>query len=102
VRYLACTARPDRPGSTRRGIGDDEQAGELDPEQEKQFRDVIRQEHATLGRQRKELAEQMAPLEAPKHAPRPADSADLLDARSSGGSTAPSGWMSATADHAKS
>lgn len=51
-----------------------------DPDQEKEFRDAIRREHATLGRQRTELAEQLARLEAPKQAAHPADSAALLDA----------------------
>ncbi|MFC9219512.1 recombinase family protein [Streptomyces hygroscopicus] len=87
--------------------------GGPDQEQEKEFRDAIRQEHATLGRQRTELAERLACLEAPKQAAHPADGAALLDAipqtwilpasrrRSSGGSTTHSGWKSAIADPAK-
>ncbi|MGW7423653.1 recombinase family protein [Streptomyces sp. NPDC054813] len=59
-------------------FGDDE-VDDLDPDQEKQFRDAIRQEHATLGAQREQLAEQLAHLESPKQAVRP-DSAALLDA----------------------
>lgn len=54
--------------------------GGPDPDQEREFRDAIRQEHATLGTQRTELAEQLARLEAPKQAAHPADTAALLDA----------------------
>ncbi|MGW5662854.1 recombinase family protein [Streptomyces sp. NPDC003758] len=62
------------------GFGGDDEAHDLAPDQEKEFRDAIRQEHATLGAQRKELAEQLTRLQAPKQAASPADSAALLDA----------------------
>ncbi|MFV5995160.1 hypothetical protein ACNPQM_22585 [Streptomyces sp. NPDC056231] len=45
-----------------------------------QFRDAIRREHATLGAQREQLAEQLARLQSPKQAADPADTAALLDA----------------------
>ncbi|MFJ6589573.1 recombinase family protein [Streptomyces violaceusniger] len=54
--------------------------GGTDPEREKEFRDAIRREHAALGKQRTELAEQLARLEAPKPEVRSVDSAALLDA----------------------
>lgn len=60
--------------------GSDDDTDDLDPEREKQFRDAIRQEHATLGGQRKQLAEQLARIRVSKHAVRPADSEALLDA----------------------
>jgi len=61
------------------GFGDDE-ADDLDPDQEKEFRDAIRQEHATLGARREQLAEQLARLQSPKQAADPADTTALLDA----------------------
>lgn len=61
------------------GFGDDERASGTDPEQEKEFRDAIRREHATLGTQRTTLTEQLARLEAPKPEVRSVDSAALLD-----------------------
>jgi site-specific DNA recombinase len=62
------------------GFGGDDEAHGLGPDQEKEFRDAIRREHATLGTQRKQLAEQLACLQAPKQAASLADSAALLDA----------------------
>ncbi|MER6086971.1 hypothetical protein [Streptomyces bluensis] len=60
------------------GFGDD--AHDLDPDQEKQFRDAIRREQVTLGAEHKQRAEQLAHLQAPKRAARPADSAAPLQA----------------------
>ncbi|MGC0400536.1 hypothetical protein RKD27_003180 [Streptomyces sp. SAI-126] len=62
------------------GFGGDEAADDFDPDQEKQFRDAIRREHATLGAQRQQLAERLAHLQSPKQVAQPADSAALLDA----------------------
>ncbi|MCX5321761.1 recombinase family protein [Streptomyces sp. NBC_00120] len=62
------------------GFGSNNETDDLDSDQEMQFRDAIRQEHATLSGQRKQLAEQLAHLRAPQQAVRPADSAALLDA----------------------
>ncbi|MGW1625977.1 hypothetical protein [Streptomyces sp. NPDC002172] len=62
------------------GFGGDEAADDFGPDQEKQFRDTIRREHATLGAQRQQLAEQLAHLQSPKQVAQPADSAALLDA----------------------
>lgn len=61
------------------GLGGHE-ASDLDPDQEKQFRDSIQREHAALGAQREQLAEQLADLRAPKQAVRAAANAALLDA----------------------
>ncbi|WP_405590028.1 recombinase family protein [Streptomyces sp. NBC_01190] len=62
------------------GFGADDDPGDLDPDQEKQFRDAIRREHATLGAQRTQLAEQLARLKTPKPAARHSDNAALLEA----------------------
>lgn len=51
----------------------------FDEEQEQQFRNAVRQEHATLGRQRKPLAEQLARLDEPVPAADTTNEA-LLDA----------------------
>ncbi|SEE21938.1 Recombinase [Streptomyces sp. 2224.1] len=45
------------------GFGGDDEADDLGPDQEKQFRDAIRREHSTLGAQREQLAEQLAPCD---------------------------------------
>ncbi len=62
------------------GLGADDDSVDLDLDQEKQFRDAIRREHATLGSQREQLAEQLARLNTPKPAAGSGDTAALLDA----------------------
>ncbi|WP_234438545.1 recombinase family protein [Streptomyces sp. NRRL S-340] len=56
------------------------EARDLHPDQEKQLRDSIQREHAALGAQREQLAEQLAHLRAPKQAVRAAANAAPLDA----------------------
>ncbi len=61
------------------GTGHGEQDVVFDPEQEKEFRAAIRQEHATLGAQRKALAEQLARLNALPATDDAVDPSALLD-----------------------
>ncbi len=62
------------------GTGHDDQDAVFDPAQEQEFRDAIRQEHATLGAQRKALAEQLACLNAQPTTGNAVDPSALLDA----------------------